>query len=91
MAYREGPSGFTECTNLAPFVVERLLDTSMPVCSEHLGSVLLHAKNVLWPPSITWEGLGDKPANSFTADQEEERDRAIKKMLFGDEDSKKGD
>lgn len=83
MAYREGPNGFTDCTNLGPFVVERVADSNLTVCSEHLGSVLLHAKNVLWPPAITWEGPGARPANTYTADQEEERHEAVKKMLFG--------
>jgi hypothetical protein len=83
MAYREGPNGLTDCTNFGPFVVERVADTSMTVCSEHLGSVLLHAKNVLWPPSITWEGPGLRPSNTYTKDQEDERIEATKRMLFG--------
>lgn len=82
MAYSDWPSGQTECTKEAPFEVERVADTSLVVCTEHLGSVLVGAKNVLWPPVITWEGLGPRPSNTFTKDQEDERIALLMQRKF---------
>jgi hypothetical protein len=80
-AYIEGPQGITPCASFGPFVVERVADGSLTVCAEHLGSVLMHAKNVLWPPAITWEGRGLRPSNTFTKEQEPERIAAVRAGL----------
>lgn len=81
-AYREGPNGITPCPNFGPFVVERVADGSLTVCAEHLGSILIHAKNVLWPPAISWEGPGVRPGNTYTRDQEEARLEEVKKQVL---------
>ncbi|BCW61829.1 hypothetical protein [Arthrobacter sp. StoSoilB22] len=85
MAYTDGPDGSTFCNAPGPFVVERVYDTSLVVCAEHLGSILLHAKNVQWPPAITWEGPGQRPPNTYTADQYAQREAEVHKRLFSKE------
>lgn len=81
-AYVEGPEGSTFCPNEGPFVIERVADGSLTSCAEHVGPLLLHAKNILWPPAITWEGLGERPSNTYTKDQEPERMEALRKRVF---------
>ena len=82
-AFLEGPNGITPCASYGPFVVERVADTHLTVCAEHLGSVLMHAKNVLWPPAIEWEGPGIRPSNTFTKDQEDQRIAAVRATVLG--------
>jgi hypothetical protein len=41
----------------------------------------MHAKNVLWPPAITWEGRGLRPSNTFTKEQEPARIAAVRAGL----------
>lgn len=73
----EGPEGQTRCEKPGIFQIDRVADTSMPVCAEHLGPVLAHANTVLWPPRIGWDGGGDRPPNALDAAAAEARDREL--------------
>lgn len=75
-AFTDWPSGSTLCGKHAVFEVERVADTTLTTCAEHLGPILKEAVNVLWPPVIKWVGPGPKPTRSILAGAEaEERTR----------------
>ncbi|GAA3012466.1 hypothetical protein GCM10010483_66620 [Actinokineospora diospyrosa] len=60
------------CWEPASFLIERVADTTLSTCAEHLGPVLQHAVGVLWPQQIEWIGPGPKPHNAIAAGQEEQ-------------------
>lgn len=70
-AFIDWPDGTTYCDETALFMVDRSADTPLPVCAKHLGPILEHAVNVLWPPNIDWLGGTDlRPPNAVLADPE---------------------
>ena len=71
-AFTDWPSGSTLCRKPAVFEVERVADTALTTCPEHLGPILKEAVNVLWPPAVTWLGPGPKPARSIATGAEAE-------------------
>lgn len=79
-AFQDWPTGSTMCWEAALFKVERVADAPLTTCAKHLGPILQHAVNVLWPQEVQWIGPGPKPRNSIAQGAEaEERER----LLFG--------
>ena len=72
-AFTDWPEGTTICGVRAVFEVERVADTNLLACAEHLGPLLQHAVNVLWPPVVKWTGEGQKPENSVAAGADAEK------------------
>ncbi|MCG2622691.1 hypothetical protein LVY72_12335 [Arthrobacter sp. I2-34] len=74
-AYLEGPEGETLCGQPTMFGVERTaVDMPLHVCPDHLGSILMHADRIAWPPIISWDGPGERPQNALSLEQVRELD-----------------
>ena len=63
-AFIDWPDGRTLCGRVALFLVDRLDDARLSTCAEHLGPVLEHGENVIWPPKIEWLGDGHLPSSA---------------------------
>jgi len=70
-AFVDWPGQSEMCWEPALFVVERVADAPLTTCAKHLGPILQHARNVLWPQTVEWIGPGSKPRNSISAGSQE--------------------
>ncbi|MDH6129850.1 hypothetical protein [Kitasatospora sp. GP82] len=87
LGQENGPTDPEHCTAPAQFEVHRHLDISLIVCAEHVGPVLLHANNVMWPPQITLLKAGEHPEHAVVAGSEQALQReAAYAAEFGDDD-----
>ena len=85
-AWLEGPTGKTRCEVSAPFRLERMhSDTNLYLCPAHVGPVLMHAKDLPWPPTINWEGPGELPPNALSeAEVQRREDDYYQRILSGE-------
>ena len=83
-AYADGPEGESRCRAAADFFIDRVTDTVMPVCADHLGPVLRHSVNVRWPPRLEWIGQGEAPPNAVLPDEARAREDRLWREISGD-------
>lgn len=84
-AYADGPEGGPRCEAAADFVIDRVADSPLCVCSKHLGPVLLHGRNVRWPPQLEWLGNGDAPPNAVLPAAAKVREDRLWQEISGDQ------
>ncbi|MFE0495403.1 hypothetical protein [Streptomyces albidoflavus] len=70
-----GPDDPEFCTKPAAFEIDRLLDTSLISCPDHLGPLLLGANNVLWPPQVQLLDANEHPEKAVVIGSAEAKRR----------------